>query len=46
MKTIILSSATALGVLAQWPLLLTSDISTQTQPFTAAPQVVVYSLNE
>ena len=46
MKTIILSSAAALGILAQSPLLFGSDISTQTQLFTAAPQVAVYALNE
>ena len=46
MKPVILLSAAAMSFLTQWPLSFSSDASGQIQPFTAAPQVAIYVLED
>lgn len=46
MKTIILSSVATLGLVMQLPFLAASDTTPHVQPFSAAPPVATYVLDQ
>ena len=46
MKTVFLSSIAVLGLLTQVPQVFTTSGSGETQPFSAVPQVAVYTLDQ